>query len=513
MSAAALPRAVTAPAFTHRLSRGDWIALGGVCVLAAVVRLGVRARFPGVVHPDETYQYLEQAHRLVFGTGLEPWEFVVGLRSWLFPGMLAGIMALSRPLGTQPDAYLWPIAGVMVLASLPTIAVAYLWGRRSAGMLGGILAAGLPAVWFETAYYAAHPLADSLGAALLIPGVYIVDSVRWMPGRRRLAWGGALLAMAVALRAQLTPAAVLTALAVCRLEWRARWAPLLAGAAAPLVLLGVFDWITLGRPLQSMWYYAWVNIGLGVASAFGAMPWHMYVHQEMTAWSRAGPLILATALIGAWRRPLLLGNAAVLLLALSAIEHKELRYVLAPLTLVLILAGIGTAVVAGWVRARLWRRLPDAAVAATCVLGWAAISAWYAPRTFADWLHNGVAMHEAMNAISNDPSACGLAVSPEDQFSWMGGYVHLRPGIPLYALAWPELPPSPSAYDRIMTLTPPEAVLPDYGASGFTREACFTQTQPGEMAQLVCLWHRPGPCAVGVPVLRPAMPAFMDRLR
>ena len=64
-----------------------------------------------------------------------------------------------------------------------------------------------------------------------------------------------------------------------------------------------------------------------------------------------------------------------------------------------------------------------------------------------------------------------------------------------------------------MTLTPPEAVLPDYGASGFTREACFTQTQPGEMAQLVCLWHRPGPCAAGVPVLRPAMPAFMDRLR
>ena len=34
--------------------------------------------FPGINHPDEVFQTVEQAHRLVFGTGLVPWEFVYG---------------------------------------------------------------------------------------------------------------------------------------------------------------------------------------------------------------------------------------------------------------------------------------------------------------------------------------------------------------------------------------------------------------------------------------------------
>ncbi len=62
---------------------------------------GVRAAhggavlWPGIHYPDEVMQSLEQAHRLVFGSGLVPWEFRDGARSWLLPGMLAVPMWLG----------------------------------------------------------------------------------------------------------------------------------------------------------------------------------------------------------------------------------------------------------------------------------------------------------------------------------------------------------------------------------------------------------------------------------
>ena len=40
-------------------------------------------------HPDEIYQTQEQAHRLVYGYGIVPWEFRDGVRSWILPGLLA----------------------------------------------------------------------------------------------------------------------------------------------------------------------------------------------------------------------------------------------------------------------------------------------------------------------------------------------------------------------------------------------------------------------------------------
>ena len=34
-------------------------------------------------------QYLEQAHRLVFGAGMVPWEYEQGVRPWVFPLLIA----------------------------------------------------------------------------------------------------------------------------------------------------------------------------------------------------------------------------------------------------------------------------------------------------------------------------------------------------------------------------------------------------------------------------------------
>ena len=55
-------------------------AIAGIAVFAVAfaARLLPVFAFSGINHPDEVFQTVEQAHRLVFGTGLVPWEFVYG---------------------------------------------------------------------------------------------------------------------------------------------------------------------------------------------------------------------------------------------------------------------------------------------------------------------------------------------------------------------------------------------------------------------------------------------------
>ncbi len=55
-----------------------------VVIVVMAIALRVWAALPVAQHhSDEFGQYLEQAHRLVFGYGLVPWEYRADMRSWL----------------------------------------------------------------------------------------------------------------------------------------------------------------------------------------------------------------------------------------------------------------------------------------------------------------------------------------------------------------------------------------------------------------------------------------------
>src|SRR5260370_9846149 len=73
----------------------------------AVLRAWLSFHDDGIYWPDEIYQSLEPAHRLVFGYGLIAWEFVQGARSWALPVVVAAILKAS-PLfgGAEQRAYL-----------------------------------------------------------------------------------------------------------------------------------------------------------------------------------------------------------------------------------------------------------------------------------------------------------------------------------------------------------------------------------------------------------------------
>src|ERR1700723_3146688 len=58
-----------------------------LCAAAPALRLCAHYAAPNIIWPDEVFQVTEPAHRVLFGTGIVTWEWALGIRSWLFPGM------------------------------------------------------------------------------------------------------------------------------------------------------------------------------------------------------------------------------------------------------------------------------------------------------------------------------------------------------------------------------------------------------------------------------------------
>ena len=65
-------------------TRGEqWLTGAGLAILvllAVGLRLIPIVFVPSMVWADEIFQTSEQAHRLVYGSGLVPWEFQLGMR-------------------------------------------------------------------------------------------------------------------------------------------------------------------------------------------------------------------------------------------------------------------------------------------------------------------------------------------------------------------------------------------------------------------------------------------------
>ena len=90
-----------------------WRFLLPVIVLAFAVRAAIALCGDFVLHPDEVMQYLEPAHRLVFGNGVTYWEFFYGARAWLVPGMVAGMLKVFDLVGLGEP--FWYVGGVKLM--------------------------------------------------------------------------------------------------------------------------------------------------------------------------------------------------------------------------------------------------------------------------------------------------------------------------------------------------------------------------------------------------------------
>jgi hypothetical protein len=472
----------------------DRRALVVLAVIALLVRQVIAVALPNMLWPDEIFQTLEPAHRLAFGYGIVSWEFRTGARSWLFPGFLAGIMRVTEWMGPGSTGYLTGITLALCALSLVPVVVAFKWARRSGAGVGPALAAGIACgAWFELLFFAPKALNEVAAAHLLVAGLYLASTGERL-ARRGVA-AGALLGLASALRFHLAPAIVVgAALAVGR--DRRAWRYLALGAAPIFVLAGVLDAVTWSYPFESFVRSVWVNVIEGKAAKFGVLPAHAYVVMMLRTWSWAALPMVALAAVGARRAPALLGTAAVVLAAHSAIGHKEYRFVYPTVVLIVVLAALGTAVVLTRLSARFsvgLSRVGVVAAAAAWITASAALGSDFraaatlqskAPTGWSHWRSLRSSL-EVFEQLSTDPDVCGIGLY---WIGWgnTGGYSYLHRDVPIYD-NWNETEYARRARAFNVTLASfPPSMEPVSGLDPKQATRCWGDG--------VCLFRREGRC-------------------
>ncbi|MBW1904406.1 MAG: hypothetical protein JRH14_08500 [Deltaproteobacteria bacterium] len=333
-----------------------------------IMAAGIIARvttwwFKGGFHyPDEIFQQVEPAQYLRTGVATLPWEFVRGVRSWVLPGVYAALFEVLSWMGVTGLAAFRVVTLQNAVLSIIMVPAGYrmgaaLWGRddpdaERAGLSVAFFTAFLPAL----VYYTPHTLNGTPCMVALAWGY-----AHWLEARRSkiassrsLLLSGLFFGIAGALRFT-CGLHMLVPIIDLLLRYRSQaLRALVAGAALPVLIVGGVDMLTWGWPFHSTVEHLRYNFFEGGASDHGTSPWFYYLAESL--WARLGPLAPLTlwVLLGGLRRTWLVALAVLVpTLALSALPHKEDRFLMYNWPLLAAAAGIGWLLIARWLRARL----------------------------------------------------------------------------------------------------------------------------------------------------------------
>lgn len=329
---------------------GPWKFLLPVLVLAFAVRAGVALCGDFILHPDEIMQYLEPAHRLVFGNGVSYWEFFYGARSWLVPGLVAGVLKVFDFVGLgEPFWYVGGVKLVFCAVSLLIPVGMYFFARGHFGEVSARVALLAGAFWYELVGFAHKPMTEFVATALLM--VLLLMCVRSSVDRGRMVWLVAFVAiLTAAVRLQYAPLALLL-LGVFFLRTVKR-VHLVVVAGVFLLAVGVFDAVTWDGGLFHS-YITNIRFNLIVDQGrAGESPIYQFLWWLLLASVGLGALCMVIALRDLRRYGFLLAMIGLVLLLHSVQAHKEYRFVFAVVPLWLVIGADVVGRVQG--NARVW---------------------------------------------------------------------------------------------------------------------------------------------------------------
>lgn len=311
-------------------------------MLTTTVRVSLAYLVPGFIGGDDV-EMLEAGFRGATGLDYRPNH----LRNLLLPELLvAPALRVASALGIDEPGQL-VAAGRLPFAALATLNVFLLFrvGRLvGLGGTGSLTAAALYGLHWLPLGYGATTYPRTAAVTCVLAATILV--LRDATGGWRPVAAGACLSVAFACRYSevvfLPPVLLLAALGPKpRAARLARAACVALGfALGVLVTVGVVDWLTWGRPFSSLEaFFRYIFVERASSSRVAARePW--WYLQAIPFWL---PLTLVPLLARVVRRQWggLWAMALLPVLGLSAIYHKELRYLQAVLPFVMVLAAAG----------------------------------------------------------------------------------------------------------------------------------------------------------------------------
>ena len=438
-------------------SRPTWRWLWPVLGVALLARLALAFWGDVLVHPDETYQYHEQAFRAINGYGFVPWEYSVGIRSWLIPAVLAGLHWVGHLVGIDSASGINTLVEIVLcLISLSLPIGLYRLTQTVASERAAIVAFLMGCFWHHFLYYAHKPM----------PGILATYALIWMmvlmlraPTSVRLWMAGILSGLILTLRYQLVPAlGLLNLFALMRL--RQGYLPMFLGNLVALLVAGLLDLVTWGGFLSSFIDNFRVNFIFDVASNFGRSPIEFYA-KRFGAETGGLVLVAAAGCVVLWPRlwPMIVA-VAVGVAFLHVPAHKEFRFVVWAMPFIV----MAVAVMA--THPRLPNILAPAVVmiwgVATSIVFTASYTGVGAPLSqFREGGRHGIAL---MREVHNSEHVTGVDITAALSFEQLGGYSTLGHPVPIYLGSENE----PSLGDAVSHVI---AHTSDPAPAGFTRVA------------------------------------------
>ncbi len=457
--------------------------LAWLMVLALAVRVPI-ALFTVYHHADEVWQYIEPAYGLVTGDWIRTWDIRLGIRSRLIPLVLLGPVWLGHALDPAGELHLVLPRLFMVVLSLGTVWAGWSLGLRISRR-HAIVAGFVAAVWIDFAYFASRTSSDTFSVLAILPGLALLYRYRERGGAG-LMLAGFLLGLGFITRFPLGPALAIPFLWAGRADFRKAWAPLIAGALGAIACDMLANAATGQLPLVWIVRNVVANVIDHRARAFGVEPPWWYAQVLAWQWMYIAVALVPSIAFGARRYPMLFGTALAVIAVHSGIGHKEYRFVLLGVSLLVLLAAVGSVDLAEWLA-----RGRKAVVRPVWLLAlWLGASVQVAASEpfVINWTV-GKAPLEVMRTVRAAPGLCGVATYHIRDVPFVSRAVLNRPGPALLINTKASLALAEPRFNVVVT--PAE----DVGAlsSDYRVARCVTPAQPA-FEQRYCVLVRPGAC-------------------
>nr|XP_036215464.1 GPI mannosyltransferase 3 isoform X2 [Bactrocera oleae] len=288
--------------------------------------------------PDEYWQSLEVAHKLTFGYGYLTWEWVQGIRSYVYPILIAGVYKLLALLNLDT---------VQLLVILPRILQAtlsaysdyrfFVWSGKKKWALFLVL---VPWFWF---YIGSRTLSNTLETSLT---TIALSYFPWSGENTTYLWFAAICCF-------LRPTSAIIWIPLCIYHLRkSRLSAsdlifkhfLVIGLLVGAVCVAI-DTYWHGRVIITPYEFFKYNVLHNIGSFYGSHPWYWYFTVGLPTVLGINTIPFIFGVIDTVRykrnypvRKQLLIVILLSLVVLSTVEHKEFRFVasLLPLCLYII---------------------------------------------------------------------------------------------------------------------------------------------------------------------------------